>query len=458
MIPGIVAGMRLPQDPLYSDVISVIKDYGVDDGVQMTDAKGINWVMSDGPKVLRHAEFPEGAIKFSGAGGVDAPTSPVWNIGTRSFTIETRVIYEGGGTNQTLCSMGALWQIYISTDRVINFWVNGSNNVFTAGTLEIGQVSKIAFFRNNTGLLCLSVNDQLRAAVQWPNDIAATTFCWGRFSGNSNHFRGYVGKWRITLSQSRYTQAAPGPIATTFPTRGPVLPPSNLSAVIMALTPWAYYGLNDTGTSAQDLSGNARHLQHGTGVLRDQPPLVNDGGKSAYFAGNGNSVTSAQGIGNFGGAKDLTVFAVLRSFETSPTASKAYLHFGNAGLANQQGPALFVKGNGSLTFESFAAGNWRGASSPTGLIIPGVTTVVAMNHNPITQAVTIWVNGVLVSTTPWTWGLGGGSSTLLSLATAVGGGVFFTGYLDHVAIFDKTLSTQEHQDLASAAGLYSPPA
>lgn len=222
--------------------------------------------------------------------------------------------------------------------------------------------------------------------------------------------------------------------------------PSNMGAQILALSPIAYWPLDDTsGSVATDRSGNGRDGAYANVTLGQ--PGVGDGRTAAGFNGTSSTVNvqSASLAAAFNGAAGTLVL------QAQVSAAGVWTDGANRRIIHIQADAsnriiLFKETTNDLRWLYVAGGTSEQvvlAATPLGFFQMAITWDKAADQ------VKAYYNGAQTGATQTTLGTWVGALTAGNIGSASGGAAsFWSGSIAGVALFDRALSAAQIAQLA----------
>ena len=260
----------------------------------------------------------------------------------------------------------------------------------------------------------------------WVDDGTSFSFAYGDVSGCT--FTG------ATPSSPVFVSGGPATVTGNYKCAPPPPPPPVTYAdVIRGDGPVAYWRLGDSGPTAHDSGPSGLDGSYEPGVSEGVPGAVmNDPDTAAEFAGGGVAVPSYSGLDILGplsvevwakgGAQQPYAYLVSKS-DWSGT-------FGYSLYAGPNGTLRFFVGTGSSQITDETGFTWNGQWHHIVGVYDG-------------SAVSLYVDKVLVSSTPASGTIASSFGTPLTLGRFNGGGFTFAGDLDEVAIYNHALSLDE---------------
>lgn len=247
---------------------------------------------------------------------------------------------------------------------------------------------------------------------------------------------------------------------------------AGLEDAIMALSPWAYYKLDEApmATSFSDSSGNGRHLTNvsgsptagSTSLVPPDTSVEFNGSTGAIFSGNNEFGTAAQTA--FHGDVDLAMIAVIDYDETTPGN---VFHVGTTSVSGSQGFLLGVSMSGANLRVSWAVMSSGGfvilAHTFTG--VPTMPIMIGGRRSNANNNTALFVNGSKLqenapnaSINVQCAATASGNGNRITIGRnngGAGGGTsnnYFDGKAQHAAIFAGALSDADFATIASAGG------
>lgn len=179
-------------------------------------------------------------------------------------------------------------------------------------------------------------------------------------------------------------------------------PASSYYDLVMSHSPLGYWRLGETsGTTAADISGNGRNGTYTGTYTLNRPSLIpSDTANGALGCGASTGYVNVPP----GDAIPLVGKTLVFAIKMASLATFSYLlHVGNYLDGSARGAAPFINTDGSLSIE-FYDGNFRYINFPGFAGAVGTAYRVAMRFDT-NQSVSLFVNGVFVSTSTTTYNL-----------------------------------------------------
>ena len=226
-------------------------------------------------------------------------------------------------------------------------------------------------------------------------------------------------------------------------------PASSYYDLVMSHSPLGYWRLGETsGPVAADASGNGRHGSFAGTVVRGRPSIIPSAPDNAAL---GCANTGYVDV-TIGGSMTPVGKTFVCAVRVGSLATFSYLwHLGSYTSSNR-GIAALINTDGSVRLEFFD-GTWRLLTFPF-VVALGTGYRLAFRINSL-NSVSLFVNGVHVSTqtTPWTLVQADPSALRLGAATGAGSSplAILRGDIDDVAVFATLLTDAEIAALEAAA-------
>lgn len=235
--------------------------------------------------------------------------------------------------------------------------------------------------------------------------------------------------------------------------------PTDISAEILADSPWAYWRLDDSSGSALDSSGNARHMTTVTNVTRPVAGIVSPG--TCYTFASSGSVSNVRGD-----SSDITAdfdsttapISYVAVIKPSSLINQTVVHVGDVSINFHQGSFISIRADGSIRFQYMSGilGGYYFIDSAAGEIVAGNTYIIGVTFNQDSGIIQVFKNGVVVATdlsAPAASGYEGTKMAIGQLSNGVSTAEPWNGELQHVAVFNSVISASRHMAYATAAGL-----
>lgn len=459
-------------DPYFSNVVALLHFQGADNSDVFTDVKAHSFSRGAAVNIYLDTSSPilgQSSLYSTGSGiaGVYALSSD-FIIGTGDFTVEIFFKAEievanvcvfsnlPGGTH--VGTIGAT--AYVQAAGSNGFYIQNNDTASFVGGLGlvVGQHYHLTICRE-AGVLRVYLNGvSIFSVADTRNLTSNETYVNQGYATSS--MRGWMAEYRFTNGFCRYpggTTFSVPPVP--FPNAGP---PASfaLRDSILALSPWAYWLLDETnaggGTLAADASGNARPLTlsgPGASTMREFPALVTDSGKSYRCS---QTAILNNTFGNFADDSAVGFFCVfkLTSLAGGSGSGNGLCHLGDTSFSGGQGIFLYVNPNGSVTLQLFSGG-YQTWTSAAGVVANDVKYTVGFTHDPVANVVKIYLNGAVLLSSAWAGGFAVATCSTIGIGklNVPGENYLMTGYVDHPVIFASVISDANFANLHALANI-----
>ena len=418
-------------DPYFTNVSLLLHaDYS------LTDSSSYNYTLTNTGSVgySATAEFGTYSFNFSGANYLNTPTNSTFTFGTNNFTIEfwlypttTQPTQLRLFTNWTGVSSG-WWVIGNNGGGYLGFVcyaINSGNTwALPSTTIALNTWTHYAFVRNGNNMT-IYVNGIGNTTTNYFNstNLDLATNCinigWSAHSGvGDGYYTGYLDEVRITNTVARYTAATFTLATTPFPNSGTVTYgsyfPTGLIGYWDFSNPASYPG---TGTTLTDLSGNGNNL-----TITNGGTYISSGAKAMTFAANTYAVKSV--TYNFSTAGITFEYLVNPSSLVAPNGSTSAIFFGGLSILVQNlGTTALNSGTaaGSIYIFMNNATNVT-FSTPYAYVANTWVHIIVTITTGSPAIYTIYVNGVVMTTTSNSAALPGSTATNIGIGDYSAGG------------------------------------
>jgi hypothetical protein len=381
--------------------------------------------LADGTYVLRSVTDPTNMLYESPGKADSARESQENNEATTTFTVAGGVIQDSTPPSGTITVNSTAAS---TTDPNVTVSAIGRDDVSGVDKFRLSNdgVTWREFTLTSGGSVPTNVPWNLTDAAYGGNSATGVKQVFAQFHDAS-------GKWGATITDTiDYSATAPPP------------PPSEsgYAATVVADGPVGYWRLGEpSGTSAADAVGTHTGTYAG-GPTLGQPSLVSKESDPSVRLTGSSSVRIAN-------ATDLQIGTPL-SMEAwiKPTALPASGAYASV-LSKPESYSLQFNGS-QLEFTVIQNGQRKRLKAPAGSIAVGQTYHVVGSYDGSTQR--LYLNGKMVTSTALT-GAATSTTSQLTIGSWDGGGEFFSGQVDDVALYAKALSaTQVGNHYTAATG------
>lgn len=244
---------------------------------------------------------------------------------------------------------------------------------------------------------------------------------------------------------------------------------NDLDTAIAALTPWAYWKLDESSGTPQDSSGNGRHATGIADATYSQAPISDKGNNSIRFGTFGGRVSVPAPVANMGAVSvywTVTFLCMVEAIFASGSGTSGVSNIAEQGNgSNQSDWKIGVQDSVNAFCITSQNNNIEGGTGNFGATIvnqPVMIGLVGSLVNNLYWALDVWVNGVRWASTP-RGGTVGGSQGMHFGRSAYTVWAWTQSRYSNIAAWDSTLTdaqmvalSADYMDATMLAAAYTP--